>query len=375
MKPVISTQPILQLASGDILSLQVYRFVGVSPGKKVYLQANLHGSEISGNAVLYQLIQQLQNTQPNQLAGEIWLVPVCNPLAVNQRAHHFASGRYNPYDGKDWNRIFWERYTEHFDLKAFAHTQIGLPLETIQHNYQQQLQQVFQAHAQTALTGSVSQRFAYRLQSLCLDADYLIDLHSSSNQGLDYLYCFRGRQASANYFLLDQGISFDQYDGGAFDEAFMKPWLALEDQLSELSRATVQLEVEAWTLELGAAMQMKPTSVAKGVRGILNYLARKGVLNQPGFPCAEGNYQGIKLTPLSQIQLYHAPAGGVVSARCELGASVEAGDVLYQLLSFNKAGELPTTVEVGAQGAGLVFDLSINHTVNEGELVLKLLPN
>ncbi|MHC5833560.1 MAG: succinylglutamate desuccinylase, partial [Nostoc sp.] len=62
--------------------------------------------------------------------------------------------------------------------------------------------------------------FSYKLQNMSLDADYLIDLHSSTNQALDYLYYFRNREESAKYFGLDFGILLDKYDGDAFDEAF-----------------------------------------------------------------------------------------------------------------------------------------------------------
>jgi len=44
MEFTISTMPLLQMASGDRLGLQVYRFTGSQPGKKAYIQANLHGA-------------------------------------------------------------------------------------------------------------------------------------------------------------------------------------------------------------------------------------------------------------------------------------------------------------------------------------------
>lgn len=43
MIPNISTIDLFQLASGDIFTLQVYKFIGKQPGKKAYIQANLHG--------------------------------------------------------------------------------------------------------------------------------------------------------------------------------------------------------------------------------------------------------------------------------------------------------------------------------------------
>ena len=100
MIPHISTIDLLKLASGDVLSLQVYKFVGEQSGKKAYIQANLHGAEIVGNAVISQSIEFLSQLDRSRLRGEIWLVPVCNPLGVNQRSHFFSTGRFNSYDGK-----------------------------------------------------------------------------------------------------------------------------------------------------------------------------------------------------------------------------------------------------------------------------------
>jgi predicted deacylase len=95
MFPKITSQHLLKLASGDNLSLQVYRFIGQNPGPKAYIQSNLHGAEIVGNAVIHQLIEDLTALNADQLVGEIWLVPVCNPLATNQRGHFFSTGRFN----------------------------------------------------------------------------------------------------------------------------------------------------------------------------------------------------------------------------------------------------------------------------------------
>ena len=59
MLPVIESIVLRQMASGDRLYLQLYKFIGAQPGKKVYIQSNLHGAEIAGNAVIHQLIEFL----------------------------------------------------------------------------------------------------------------------------------------------------------------------------------------------------------------------------------------------------------------------------------------------------------------------------
>lgn len=376
MTPQIDTIDLLQLASGDRLSLQVYKFIGQQPGKKVYIQANLHGAEIVGNAVIYQLIEFFTNLKPEQITGEIWLVPVCNPLSTNQRTHFFSTGRYNPYDGKDWNRIFWDYEKECEDLDTFAQSQIDLAPEDIRNNY---LEKILAAFAQklTEIDRQSSipynHLYRYKLQSLCLDADYVIDIHSSSNQALDYLYCFHDRQESAQYFLFDYGILMNdtEYDGDAFDEAFLKPWLALERKLASLGKKII-FDIESWTLELGSGMQIEPESVSQGIEGIINYLIYKNIINYSRFSSTKIRQKLIKLFNRSQVKKYYAPNGGIIQNIMVLGKTISQGEKLYQIVSFSKDGEVPKIIDVCAEATGLVFDRTFNQSVNQGEYILSI---
>ncbi|MBD2604931.1 succinylglutamate desuccinylase/aspartoacylase family protein [Scytonema hofmannii FACHB-248] len=371
MLPAISTIPLRQMASGDVLSLQVYKFIGANAGKKVYIQSNLHGAEIAGNAVIHQFISFLQTINDTDLAGEIWLVPVCNPMGTNERSHVFSSGRYCVYEAKDWNRIFWDYEKATDDLMAFAKSQLDFDVEVVRQNYLGSIKDKFRELLEKINSpGSVpyTERFRYQLQSLSLDADYLIDLHSASNQGINYLYYFRNRQESAKYFLLKDGFLLDKYDGDAFDEAFIKPWLALEDCFQQLGR-NIKFDVEAWTLELGTGMQMIPDSVTKGVRGIKNYLIKKGVL-QLDLTLDESISQEMCFRNRSNVIKYYASYGGMIQSRVELGSEVKAGERLYQILSFNKEGKLPFVIDVCCEQDGLVYDTSSNQAVNQGEFVM-----
>ena len=371
MIPSIVNIDLAKLASGDTLSLQIYKFIGKQPGKKVYIQSNLHGAEIVGNAVIQQLIEFFSGLNNNQIKGEIWLVPVCNPLGTNQRSHCFSTGRFNSYDGADWNRIFWDYEKECQDLDDFARSQLDYSPEIIRKNYLEKITSAWQQELdKIKQPSSVSYNHLYRsqLQSLCLDADYLIDIHSLSNQGLDFLFCFQGREKSASYFLLEHGISLQEYKGYTFDEAFLKPWLALEKKLAELGK-DVQFDLESWTLELGAGMRMEPHSVHTGVAGIKNYLAYKQVLYSADSPTSKT----IKLSQKDDFKNYYAPTGGMIRSRLPLGTNIHQGDLLYQILSFNKQKKLPEIVNVCAEEDGLIFGTSTNECVNQGEYVLELL--
>jgi len=376
MNPNILTIPLVKLASGDRLFLQVYQFKGSKSGKKAYLQSNLHGAEISGNAVIHDLIKFLTSLDPDQLTGEIWLVPVCNPLGVNQRSHQFSSGRYNPYNGKDWNRIFWDFEKTEANIAQFAKEHQNLEPDEIQSKYRQTILTKFQQLSKD-LTSSLgvpyNDYYRYQLQTLSLDADYLIDLHSVTNYGLDYLYCFHSREESAKAFLLDWGILMNDYDGDAFDEAFMKAWLALERELAKLGK-NIQFEIEAWTLELGSGLEMNPESVEKGIRGIKNYLATKGLLSIENFPLPHTPNHSIILTAKKHLQYYYSITGGMIKFYVKLGETIHKNQKLYEILIFNKTGEFPQLKEVFAESDGLIFDITRNHSVNQWDYILGIMP-
>ncbi len=369
MQPSIETIPLLTLASGDRLNLKLYRYHGAKTGKKCYVQANLHGGEIVGNGVIYQLMQWLDHITQTQLTGEICLVPVCNPLGTNQRSHFFATGRYNPYDGRDWNRIFWDYEKNCPDLPDFVQSQLNLDAATIQQNFRTRQRQAFEAahqQIQSPRSAPWREQYRYRLQSLCLDADYVLDLHSSSNQGLPYLYCFASRETSGNWFGFDYGILMTSYDGDAFDEAFMKPWLALEQEFERQGRP-IKFDVEAYTLELGSGMVMEANAVDQAMKGVINFWVAQGLLTLPNYqifshPTKYGDRQ--------QIEAYYAPSGGFVTRHVALKQWVKKGDILYELLQFNHP--LPETLTIKAETDGLVFDVWINQSVNQGEYVLTL---
>ena len=371
MLPEIVTIDLLKMASGDVLSLQIYKYIGKRSGKKVYLQSNLHGGEIVGNAVIQQLIQYLSTVEQDDLQGEIWLVPVCNPLGTNQRGHFFATGRFNSYDGQNWNRIFWDYEKECDDLTDFARSQLNNPPEVIRKNYLEKIQAAWDqelSQLQQPSSNSVSKQYRAVLQSLCLDADYVIDLHSSSNQAIEFLFCFETREKSAPYFLFDYGVLMSEYDGDAFDEAFLKPWLALEKELKNLGH-NIQFDLESWTLELGSGMTMNPDSVQRGFQGIKNYLLAKKVIQSEDTIA----HRQIELVQRSAIQSYYAATRGMVQHRLPLKTAVKKGDRIYQILSFNKQRQLPEVIDVVAQTNGIIFDVATNQCVNQGEYVLDIL--
>jgi predicted deacylase len=116
---------------------------------------------------------------------------------------------------------------------------------------------------------------------------------------------------------------------------------------------------------------MNPESVQQGVAGIKNYLRHKKILTSNE---KETNLQSknINLFTREQVEKYYATSGGMIQNRVALGTKVKAGAILYQILKFNRSENLPEVIDIYAQNSGLVFDVSTNYSVNQGEYVLSI---
>ena len=96
-----------ELAAGQPLTIPIYRFKGSShSAPRVYIQANVHGAEVQGNAVILQLLQYFKAHPP---LGDVTLVPLANPLGINQKSGEFTLGRFDPITGINWNRAYLEQ--------------------------------------------------------------------------------------------------------------------------------------------------------------------------------------------------------------------------------------------------------------------------
>ncbi len=195
---------IQQLATGDYLSISSYVFDSEKPGPNIYLQANLHGPEIFGTALLGKLMQKLQlgNTE---FTGKLTIVPCANPIGVQQTTYNSMDGRWNKQNGTNWNRIF--NTTENFKSKKER-----------EEYYQTQLNNV---------NLSIEQKLSSALMLLSSEADYVIDIHTTGIETINHLFTFPGQSQVFNHLQAKIHV-ITEYDdaAGAFDEAhsiaFMK---------------------------------------------------------------------------------------------------------------------------------------------------------
>ena len=93
-----------EMASGVKLTVPVYSYKPeASTAPNVYIQANMHGAEVQGNAVIFQLLELLKYCE---IEANITLVPYANPIGCNHKNGEYTLGRFDPITGENWNRMY-----------------------------------------------------------------------------------------------------------------------------------------------------------------------------------------------------------------------------------------------------------------------------
>lgn len=323
-----------EMASGAALTVPVYKIKGQKGGRSAYIQANMHGAEVQGNAVIFQLLELLRNTQVN---GDITLVPYANPVGCNHKNGEYTLGRFDPITGVNWNRMY------HFDadmIKPFVRQSIGQDDKSIETNFKALMIKSIENkldHNNYGLT--TGQRIAYQLQRLAHQADFVLDLHTGPISS-KHLYCPEYAQESAQYFDIPHTLLIPNEFAGALDEATFCPWWQLQEAFAELginfSISAEHLNKESFTVELGSQEQIDLDVALEDAKSILSYLSYKGVIESAEYkPQSMTRYACY----LKDYKAYYSPMGGMVDYLAEFGEPLAQGEPLARILRMDNYGD------------------------------------
>jgi len=329
-----------EMASGAKLTVPVYRLKAKDvPEPKgnakkkvssVYIQANMHGAEVQGNAVIYQLLELLKSVK---VLGDITLVPYANPVGCNHKNGEYTLGRFDPITGMNWNRMY------HFDteiIKPFVQECIGKDDATIEANFKALMIDTIEQKLDHNIFGlTTGQRMAYQLQRLAHQADLVLDLHTGPISS-KHLYCPEYAQESAKYFDIPHTLFIPNEFDGALDEATFCPWWHLQEAFSDLgiefSISSKALNKESFTVELGSQEQIDLDVALEDAKSILNYLQYKGVIESTEFQPKEMIRYGCYL---KDYKAFYSPMGGMVDYLAEFGQPLAAGEPLARILRMD----------------------------------------
>ncbi|MCU8028986.1 M14 family metallopeptidase [Shewanella sp. SM73] len=336
MLPTTSSLQIGELAAGQALTLPIYHFKpsdDKANGPKVYIQANVHGAEVQGNAVIYQLMKQLEHCD---IRGEITLVPLANPLGINQKSGEFTLGRFDPITGANWNR----EYLNHaIDLPTWYGEHAKLSDSELIQAYRSTLVEACQQKLRYEWGITTGHRLAVNLQIMTHGADIVLDLHTGP-KSCKHLYCPEYDLAAAQFLSIPYTLIIPNAFGGAMDEAAFCPWWQLSDFAKSQGR-DLGVTVSALTLELASQERVCLEDARVDAQGILAYLSHRGVIAETVAPAKMQRFGCY----LKDYKKYHAPSAGLVEYLAPVGEPLAAGQPLVNLLRmdlYGTADELKT---------------------------------
>lgn len=261
------------LAEGTAVNIPLMVVRGEQDGPVLWLGAAMHGQEISGIPVIWEVIKE--HLDPKTLRGTVVGAPLLNPLSFNGGTY------FTPQDGYNINRVF-----------------PGDP------------------------NGLLTHRMAnFIYEEGVKKCDYLIDFHCNVSsamhfsivKGTDNVDAWKRSQAMAKAFgitTIEMILKHEAHRTGTMGQ-----------EAGALGKAIITIELVPWRL-------IDQQAVRVGVRGTLNVMKSLGMI--------DGEIEAqdeIKVLPnnLSRTEL-NATRGGLVKEFAGVGDKIKKGELLGQIV-------------------------------------------
>ena len=367
-------------ATGHELTAPVFLARGRQERPLAYVQANVHGGELQGNAAILALFELLEK---EPLRGSVVLVPRVNPVSANQQVGDYVAGVYDFLSGTNFNRGYLyltgpSRSASaacYVDVDSFATAHQSSSVGEIREDFRESLRAALDAIDEETRTWGADARleFALAIQRMAVDADLVLDLHTG-DRAPRYLYSPEGSVAAARAFGFPFVLEVPARFGGALDEASFVPWQDLADAFRRLGRNDVPRLVDGYTVELGSMNAFSLDAGREDARRIASALRHFGVLD------GEPEEPPVRITACSaaDYRSMHAPVGGLVDLAVEPGTRVKAGDVVVRLVDPSRCRALPpraadAVVEVRAPEDGVVLLFHAFSSVPKGARLFSMM--
>jgi len=320
--------PLLSPSLGSHKTLTSFHFGLPGSGRKIYIQASLHAEELPGMLVAHHLRALFEAADAaGQIQGEIVLVPVANPIGLAQRLDHKPMGRFEFDTAENFNRHYP-------DLAAAAEPAVINQLGEDAAANVRLVRRAMAEHLRQWRPGTELQSLRRTLLLLAHDADFMLDLHCDC-EGVLHFYteeaCWPQLQPLA-HFLGAQAILLAKSSGNRpIDECLSGAWWQLAERLQAKGcHAPLPQGCCSTTIELRGELDVSHAWAQTDTQAIVNWLQCIGILacqQAPEVPAAK-----CQATPLAGSETLYAPVPGVVVFVAEVGQTLQAGDLVAEII-------------------------------------------
>ncbi|WP_106475709.1 succinylglutamate desuccinylase/aspartoacylase family protein [Phytohalomonas tamaricis] len=351
------TTPLLSAVPGTARTLDSFRFGPADAEKRVYIQGALHADELPGMLVAWTLKQRLNAfDEAGLLRAEVIVVPVANPIGLDQQLMDVPLGRYDFESLANFNRHFADV------SDAIAEGLEPLLSDDAAHN-----QRVIRERFYSAL-GAITPANAYEhqhlvLQQLACRADYVLDLHCDF-EAVPHLYTTPNAwptfEPLARYIgSMAQPLAADS-GGQSFDECFTLVWEQLRTRFGD--RYPIPYGTASVTVELRGQGDVDYTLAEQDSDAILNWMRHHALIDEPAPALPDLLFPA---TELSAMEFLKAPAGGLLVFHVAPGTEVHKGQRIADIIDPISDEVHPVT----ATQAGMLYARNQRHMATRGMIV------
>ncbi len=348
-------------AVGTQHSLKVWRFGEPGSSPKVYIQACIHADELPASLTAAKLLPKLTSAdEANRISGEIILVPVANPIGLNNVSLRNHNGRHHLPTGENYNRGFHDVSEE--VLKAIDGKMANGP----EADTSLVKAEVARALA-TATPSNEAQALRLELMRMACDADIVLDLHTDSEAQMHlYLDEDHWPQASDLAGLLDASVvMFARASGGGpFEETIAWPYVKAREVYGA---DAVELPLTV-VVELRGEYDASHEFSDLDADAIYRFLCHRGAIRENAGLVPE--FTGVA-APFSATDTLTARAAGIVVYTADIGQAVKQGDILAEIIDPLSDDDMVVD-RITAAADGIFFARSNQRLAWPGETVGKV---
>lgn len=332
-------------------------------GRKVYIQAGLHADEPPGILVATRLIELLTTAEKDQkITGEICIVPIANPIGLDQWNMDTVQGRFDQFDNVNFNR-------SHLNLADEVANQVdGLLSSDTLENTRVIRQATAKELTKMNLQGE-NVSLKHLLFSMSHDADIVLDLHCDF-QALMHVYTANTLWPEAKDLSAQIGamatLLADDSGGCPFDEANSMIWWLLATKFPDLPIVPACL---AATVELRGTADTLPEQTEQDANNLFSFLHRRGYIAGEPPPLPELQYDA---TPLEGVDYITTKNAGILSFIKEPGEFVQKGQAIARLIHPLAEPGTETETLVTTSTDGILFARSSDRFARPGKIVAKV---
>lgn len=340
------------------VSRQLHSFhYGPQDTGKVYIQASLHADELPGMLVAWHLKARLAELEDaGQLRREVVLVPVANPVGLEQTLLDAPLGRFELHSGENFNRNFVDLSDSIGDQLETRLTQNAESNKALIRHY---LCRALEAHT----PNTPLQSLRLTLQRLACDAEIVLDLHCDF-EAVEHLYttpeAWPQVEPLARYLGAQASLLATDSGGQSFDECFSLVWWQLQQRFGK--RFPIPMGSYSVTLELRGQADVRHELAKQDCEALVNFLTHAGVIDgeKVAMPALRQ-----PATPLAAVEPVITPLGGLIVYHATPGQHVQSGQLIAEII--DPISDRVTAVR--SSQAGLLYARSVRRMATAGMVI------